>query len=132
VTARLFGCATDRARSGHGPETGAVLQGGGEFAYPTAVTCGGVPDAKLICISCFAAVAWRADPRLVGAKGSRPPSDSQIANESGGQLWPAERLQPVSYAGEELRAPDIAECVSARLRGQVGEVIIGTVEDLEG
>lgn len=45
---------------------------------------------------------------------------------------PAERLQPVPDTSEELGALDLAECSSAGLRGQIGEVILGAVADLKG
>ena len=61
-----------------------------------------------------------------------PPSDNQIANESSGELGPAERIQPMPHAGEEFGASGLAECVSAGLRGQVGEVALATVGNLEG
>src|SRR5712691_5795251 len=68
---------------------------------------------------------------LRDTQGARPPSDRQIANEGGGQPGPAERLQPVPHAGEELGASGLPECVSARLRGQVGQVILSLVQNLK-
>ena len=36
------------------------------------------------------------------------------------------------HAGEEFGAPGRAECLGAGLRGEVGEVILSAVENLEG
>jgi len=69
--------------------------------------------------------------RSATPRGSRPPSDRQIANQGGGQPGPAKRLQAVPHAGGELGASGLPECVSARLRGQVGQVILSLVQNLK-
>src|SRR5215470_6370500 len=60
------------------------------------------------------------------------PSDGQVTDEGGGQLRPAERRQAPSHEGKELAAPGLAEGVGTGLRGEVGQVILGAIANLEG
>src|SRR5215469_8156893 len=73
---------------------------------------------------------FRPEVQLSGS--AQAPSDGQVPDEGRGELRRAQRAEPALHPGEEIGAPGRAQRARAGLSGQVGQVVLGAVANLEG